>query len=85
MGNATGQFGKNHLGDKDEFLPTHATVSMNFIGNLYHLNAEEGAGRSPITPKNPAYRKQFGPTGVLRCTVQMRDWNAEKIRRHRFH
>src|SRR5271170_6361220 len=55
LGYATGQFGKNHLGDRDEFL-----------GNLYHLNAEEEP-ELPDYPKDPAFKKQFGPRGVLHC------------------
>ncbi len=65
MGYATGQFGKNHLGDKDEFLPTMHGFDE-FFGNLYHLNAEEEP-EDPDYPKDPAFRKQFGPRGVLHC------------------
>ena len=68
QGYATGQFGKNHLGDKDEFLPTVHGFDE-FYGNLYHLNAEEEpelpglsqAGR----PEFPNFRKNFGPRGVI--------------------
>ncbi len=63
QGYATGQFGKNHLGDRDTHLPTVHGFDE-FLGNLYHLNAEE----EPETyyyPKDPAFRKQFGPRGVL--------------------
>ena len=63
LGYATGQFGKNHLGDKDEFLPT-AHGFDEFFGNLYHLNAEEEP-ENPDYPKNPEFRKKFGPRGVL--------------------
>jgi arylsulfatase len=63
QGYATGQFGKNHLGDRDEFLPT-AHGFDEFFGNLYHLNAEEEP-EQPDYPKDPAFRKQFGPRGVL--------------------
>jgi arylsulfatase A-like enzyme len=62
-GYATGQFGKNHLGDRDKHLPT-AHGFDEFFGNLYHLNAEE----EPETyyyPKDPEFRKKFGPRGVL--------------------
>ena len=62
-GYTSGQFGKNHLGDLDEFLPT-AHGFDEFFGNLYHLNAEE----EPETyhyPKDPAFHKEFGPRGVL--------------------
>ena len=67
LGYATGQFGKNHLGDKDEFLPT-AHGFDEFFGNLYHLNAEE-APEDPAYPKNPEFRKKFGPRGVLKATA----------------
>jgi arylsulfatase A-like enzyme len=63
QGYATGQFGKNHLGDKDEFLPT-AHGFDEFYGNLYHLNAEEEP-ELPDYPKDPAFRKKFGPRGVI--------------------
>ena len=63
LGYATGQFGKNHLGDKDEFLPTNHGFDE-FFGNLYHLNAEEEP-ESPDYPKNPAFRKAVGPRGVI--------------------
>jgi len=63
LGYATGQFGKNHLGDLDEFLPTEHGFDE-FYGNLYHLNAEE-APENPDYPKNPNFRKQFGPRGVI--------------------
>jgi arylsulfatase A-like enzyme len=63
LGYATGQFGKNHLGDKDEFLPT-AHGFDEFFGNLYHLNAEEEPEDADY-PKDPAFKKQFGPRGVL--------------------
>jgi arylsulfatase A-like enzyme len=65
LGYATGQFGKNHLGDKDEFLPTIHGFDE-FFGNLYHLNAEEEP-ELPDYPKDPAFRKRFGPRGVLHC------------------
>ena len=63
LGYATGQFGKNHLGDKDQFLPT-AHGFDEFFGNLYHLNAEEEP-EDPDYPKDPAFKKRFGPRGVL--------------------
>ena len=65
QGYATGQFGKNHLGDKDKHLPTVHGFDE-FFGNLYHLNAEE----EPETyhyPKDPEFRKKYGPRGVLHC------------------
>jgi arylsulfatase A-like enzyme len=67
LGYATGQFGKNHLGDKDEMLPT-AHGFDEFFGNLYHLNAEEEP-ENPDYPKDPAFKKRFGPRGVLKCTA----------------
>ncbi len=66
QGYATGQFGKNHLGDKDEFLPT-AHGFDEFYGNLYHLNAEEEP-EQPDYPKDsdfPNFKKNFGPRGVI--------------------
>jgi arylsulfatase A-like enzyme len=63
LGYVTGQFGKNHLGDKDEFLPTMHGFDE-FFGNLYHLNAEEEP-EDPDYPKDPAFRERFGPRGVL--------------------
>jgi len=63
QGYATGQFGKNHLGDKDEHLPTNHGFDE-FFGNLYHLNAEEEPENMDY-PKNPEFRKKFGPRGVL--------------------
>src|SRR5687768_5514946 len=63
LGYATGQFGKNHLGDKDEFLPTNHGFDE-FFGNLYHLNAEEKP-ENPDYPKSPEFRKRFGPRGVI--------------------
>jgi arylsulfatase len=67
LGYATGQFGKNHLGDRDEFLPTVHGFDE-FFGNLYHLNAEEEP-EAPDYPKDPAFKKMFGPRGVLHCTA----------------
>src|ERR1700750_1248043 len=64
LGYATGQFGKNHLGDRNEFLPTVHGFDE-FFGNLYHLNAEEEPENADY-PKDPAFRKKFGPRGVLR-------------------
>jgi arylsulfatase len=64
LGYATGQFGKNHLGDRDEFLPTNHGFDE-FFGNLYHLNAEEQP-EDPDYPQSPAFRQQFGPRGVIR-------------------
>jgi arylsulfatase len=62
-GYMTGQFGKNHLGDKDEFLPTNHGFDE-FFGNLYHLNAEQEP-EARNYPKDPAFRKMFSPRGVI--------------------
>ena len=68
QGYATGQFGKNHLGDRDEFLPTMHGFDE-FFGNLYHLNAEEEPEQRdyPTAKDFPDFRKKFGPRGVLHC------------------
>jgi len=66
-GYMTGQFGKNHLGDRDEHLPT-AHGFDEFFGNLYHLNAEEEP-ENPDYPKNPEFKKKFGPRGVIKSTA----------------
>src|SRR5215813_13896626 len=63
LGYVTGQFGKNHLGDRDEFLPTVHGFDE-FFGNLYHLNEEEEPENEDY-PKDPNFRKKFGPRGVL--------------------
>jgi arylsulfatase A-like enzyme len=65
LGYTTGQFGKNHLGDKDKFLPTMHGFDE-FFGNLYHINAEEEP-EDPDYPKDPEFKKHFGPRGVLHC------------------
>jgi arylsulfatase len=65
LGYATGQFGKNHVGDRDEMLPTVHGFDE-FFGNLYHLNAEEEP-ENPDYPKSPEFKKKFGPRGVLKC------------------
>lgn len=65
LGYSTGQFGKNHQGDLDEHLPTMHGFDE-FFGNLYHLNAEEEPENFDY-PKNPEFRKKFGPRGVLKC------------------
>jgi len=67
LGYRTGQFGKNHLGDRDEYLPTMHGFDE-FFGNLYHLNAEEEP-EDPDYPKDPAFRENFGPRGVLQCVA----------------
>ena len=71
LGYATGQFGKNHVGDRNETLPT-VNGFDEFFGNLYHLNAEEEP-ELPDYPKDPAYRAKFGPRGVLKCRATDRD------------
>lgn len=77
-GYATGQFGKNHLGDRNEHLPTVHGFDE-FFGNLYHLNAEEEP-ENPDYPKNPEFRARFGPRGVLRCKASDRDDPTEDPR-----
>ena len=67
LGYATGQFGKNHVGDRNESLPT-VNGFDEFFGNLYHLNAEEEP-ELPDYPKDPEYIKKFGPRGVLKTTA----------------
>ncbi|WP_078083920.1 arylsulfatase [Microbulbifer mangrovi] len=67
MGYATGQFGKNHFGDRDEHLPTNQGFDV-FFGNLYHLNAEEEPENRDY-PKDPEFRKKYGPRGVIRATA----------------
>jgi arylsulfatase A-like enzyme len=71
LGYATGQFGKNHLGDRNEFLPTVHGFDE-FFGNLYHLNAEEEP-ELPDYPKMPWFKEQFGPRGVLHCWATDKD------------
>jgi arylsulfatase len=71
LGYATGQFGKNHLGDRNEFLPTVHGFDE-FYGNLYHLNAEEEP-ELPDYPKDPAFRAKFGPRGVMDCKASDKD------------
>jgi arylsulfatase A-like enzyme len=71
LGYATAQFGKNHVGDRNETLPT-VNGFDEFFGNLYHLNAEEEPELANY-PKDPAYRARFGPRGVLRCKATDRD------------
>jgi len=71
LGYATGQFGKNHLGDRNEFLPTVHGFDE-FYGNLYHLNAEEEPELSDY-PKDPAFREKYGPRGVMDCKATDKD------------
>ena len=70
LGYATGQFGKNHLGDRNEHLPT-AHGFDEFFGNLYHLNAEEEP-EDPDYPTDPVFKERFGPRGVIHS------WAAEE-------
>jgi arylsulfatase A-like enzyme len=78
LGYTTGQFGKNHLGDKNEYLPTVHGFDE-FFGNLYHLNAEEEP-EDPDYPKNPAFKEHFGPRGVLHCWATDADDPTEQPR-----
>jgi arylsulfatase A-like enzyme len=78
LGYATAQFGKNHLGDRNEFLPAVHGFEE-FFGNLYHLNAEEDP-ESRDYPREPAFRETFGPRGVLRCKASDRDDPTEQLR-----
>jgi len=73
LGYTSGQIGKNHLGDRDEYLPTNHGFDL-FFGNLYHLNAEEEM-ENPDYPKDPAFSKKFGTRGVLDASAdgQIRD------------
>ncbi len=71
LGYATAQIGKNHLGDRNEFLPTVHGFDE-FYGNLYHLNAEEEPEHSDY-PKDPAFRAKYGPRGVMDCKASDKD------------
>jgi arylsulfatase len=71
MGYATGQFGKNHLGDRNEHLPTVHGFDE-FYGNLYHLNAEEEPENVDY-PKDPKFLANYGPRGVMKCTASATD------------
>ncbi|CAH1670532.1 arylsulfatase [Chelatococcus asaccharovorans] len=81
LGYATGQFGKNHLGDRDEFLPT-AHGFDEFFGNLYHLNAEEEPENFNY-PQDPAFRQKFGPRGVIRSSADGRVEDTGPLTRKR--
>ncbi len=78
LGYTTGQFGKNHVGDRNETLPT-VNGFDEFFGNLYHLNAEEEP-ELPDYPKDPEYLKKFGPRGVLKCKATDKDDPTEDPR-----
>ena len=71
QGYATGQSGKNHVGDRNEHLPTVHGFDE-FFGNLYHLNAEEEP-ENPDYPKMPGFKEKFGPRGVLKCKASDKD------------
>ena len=71
QGYMTFQHGKNHLGDRNEFLPTVHGFDE-FYGNLYHLNAEEEPENRDY-PKTPAFNAKFGPRGVLKCKATTAD------------
>ena len=78
LGYATGQFGKNHLGDRNEYLPTVHGFDE-FFGNLYHLNAEEEPENLNY-PRIPEFKELFGPRGVLRCKATDIDDPTEQPR-----
>src|SRR5216117_2436077 len=78
QGYTTGQFGKNHLGDLNKFLPTVHGFDE-FFGNLYHLNAEEEPERRTY-PQDPKFKEMFGPRGVLRCKATDTDDPTEQPR-----
>ncbi len=81
QGYVTGQFGKNHLGDLDEMLPTNHGFDE-FFGNLYHLNAEEEP-ESPDYPKGAKFRERFGPRGVIQSTADGRITDTGPLTRKR--
>src|SRR5207253_336433 len=78
QGYATGQFGKNHLGDLNKYLPTVHGFDE-YFGNLYHLNAEEEPERRTY-PQDPKFKEMFGPRGVLRCKATDTDDPTEQPR-----
>jgi arylsulfatase len=80
-GYATGQFGKNHLGDRNEFLPTVHGFDE-FLGNLYHLNADEEPEMEgyPTEEEFPGFRDRFGPRGVLHSWATEKDDATEEPR-----
>jgi arylsulfatase len=81
QGYMTGQFGKNHLGDRDEMLPTNHGFDE-FFGNLYHLNAEEEP-ENPDYPKDPEFKKRFGPRGVIHSFADGRITDTGPLTRKR--
>jgi arylsulfatase A-like enzyme len=78
LGYSTGQFGKNHVGDRNDTLPT-VNGFDEFFGNLYHLNAEEEP-ELPDYPKDPEFKAQWGPRGVLDCRASDKDDATEDSR-----
>ena len=78
LGYATAQIGKNHLGDRNEYLPTRHGFDE-FYGNLYHLNAEEEP-EDPDYPKGADFKSRFGPRGVLDCKATDTDDSTEDPR-----
>jgi len=78
VGYTTGQFGKNHLGDRNKYLPTVHGFDE-FFGNLYHLNAEEDP-EDPDYPKDPRFKAKFGPRGVLHCWATEKDDTTDEPR-----
>ena len=74
-GYVTGQFGKNHLGDRNEHLPTVHGFDV-FFGNMYHLNAEEEPENEDY-PKDPAFKARFAPRGVLKCVATNSDTSRQ--------
>jgi arylsulfatase len=89
QGYATGQFGKNHLGDLNKFLPTVHGFDE-FYGNLYHLNAEEEPEMDnyPSKKEFPKFHEQFGPRGVIHSwatdkndPTEMPRWGTVESRR----
>jgi len=78
LGYATAQIGKNHLGDRNEYLPTRHGFDE-FYGNLYHLNAEEEP-EDPDYPKGADFKAKFGPRGVLDCRATDTDDASEDPR-----
>jgi arylsulfatase A-like enzyme len=78
LGNATGHFGKNHLGELNKYLPTLQGFDELF-GNLYHLNCEEDP-EDPDYPEDPRFRDLFLPRGVLKCKATDKDDSTEQPR-----
>jgi arylsulfatase A-like enzyme len=83
QGYATGQFGKNHLGDRDEHLPTNHGFDE-FFGNLYHLNAEEEP-EGYFYPKDPEFKQKNGPRGVIHTSVDGKTDDTGPLNTARMH